>query len=54
MDKSSAKPKIEVTLENGKTNLFTKKLKYENTAPLKLIKFHDQAEIRSDDKLIGW
>ena len=36
------KPIIEVTLENGKINLFTKKFKYEKTTPDREMRFHPQ------------
>jgi hypothetical protein len=36
------KPIMEVTLEKGKTNLFTKKFKYEKTTPDKETKFQPQ------------
>jgi hypothetical protein len=41
------KPSIEVTLEKGSNNLFTKKIKYENIRDDKEIKFQDQFVIMS-------
>jgi hypothetical protein len=41
------KPSIEVTLEKGNNNLFTKKFKYENIKEDREIKFQDQFVIMS-------
>jgi len=42
IDIKSMKPMIEVTLENGITNLLTKKFKYEKMTPDRETKFHPQ------------
>jgi len=39
----SMKPITDVTLENGKINLFTKKFKYEKTTPERETKFQPHA-----------
>jgi hypothetical protein len=43
----SMNPITDVTLENGKTSLFTKKFKYDRETPEKEIKFHPQLETAS-------
>jgi len=43
----SIKPITEVTLENGRTNLFTKKFKYEKKTPDSETKFQPQATTAS-------
>jgi len=42
IDIKSINPIIEVTLEKGMTNLFTKKFKYEKMTPESETKFHPQ------------
>jgi hypothetical protein len=47
-------PIIEVTLEKGNNNLFTKKFKYENIIEDNEIKFHVQLVIISIFWKLGW
>jgi hypothetical protein len=54
MHKSSIKPSIDVTLENGSSNLFTKKFKYENIIDDKDIRFQDQLFMMSIFWKVGW
>jgi len=41
------KPTTDVAVENGKTNLLTKKFKYDKKTPEKEIKFHPQFDTAS-------
>jgi len=45
---------MDVTLEKGKSSLFTKKFKYENIIDDKDIKFQDQLFIMSMFWKLGW
>jgi hypothetical protein len=47
MVKKSINPIMDVTLENGKTNLLTKKFKKENIVPEKETRFQPQTDIPS-------
>jgi len=51
---NNIKPIIEVTLENGKSNRFTKKFKYEKTNEDKDIKFQLQFVTMSMFWKLGW
>jgi len=54
IDSNNIKPIIDVTLENGKTRRFTKKLMYENTSDESEIKFHVQLVTISMFWKLGW
>jgi hypothetical protein len=47
MEIRSINPTTEVTLENGKTSLLTKKFKYEKKTPDKEIRFQPQFDTAS-------
>lgn len=48
------KPITEVTLENGKTNRFTKKFKYEKKTPDRETMFQLQLDTASNPWKMGW